>query len=276
MKLKLLLLIVLFTLLSACAWQNTPQKKPVENPAPSAQTADDPAGQIAKIRHHAEAFNGSVGIFAKNLNTGKTIALHEDKIFPTASTHKLVVAMATYKYLYSEVSPEQKQQYDIYIKKMMEVSDNPAFHRMVRELEVRKPEALSQVLKDLQLKNTWIHSKEAFHQYGYHSVTTPREMAIVFETIYQEQYLGKEMSVILIETLSQTIFKEEIPRFMQKSKVMHKVGSLPGMLCDVGIIDDGKEQLLLSIFTTSKQTEKQSSLYIAETSASLYNALKSR
>jgi beta-lactamase class A len=256
--------------------QNAPQKKPTENSAPPTQASDETDRQISRIRRNAEAFNGKAGLFAKNLKTGKTIAINEHQIFPTASTHKLVVALATYKYLYLEVSPDKKKQYDLYIKNMMQVSDNPAFYRMVRELDSRKPEALSQVLKDLQLKNTWIHSEEAFRKYGYHSVTTPAEMATIFETIYHEQYLGKEMSAIVKEELAKTIFHEEIPRFMQKSKVMHKVGSLPGMLCDVGIVDDGKDQILISIFTTSKQAEKQSSLYIAEASADLYNALRSR
>jgi beta-lactamase class A len=277
MKRRLILLLVILTLSSACSLQNPPQQKPVENvPAPLTQASDETAAQINKIRRNLESFNGKAGLFAKNIKTGQTIAMNENQIFPTASTHKLVVALATYKYLYPESAPEKKNQYDIYIKNMMQVSDNPAFYRMVRELESRKPEALTQVLNDLQLKNTWIHSEEAFRQYGYHSVTTPAEMAAIFESIYHEQYLGKEMSVLLKEELAKTIFHEEIPRFMQKTKVMHKVGSLPGMLCDVGIVDDGKDQILISIFTTSKQAETQSSQYIAEMSADLYNALRSR
>ena len=276
MKPKLILLLVVVTLISACTLQKAPQKKPTENSVSHTQASDETDRQVSRISRDTEAFNGKAGLFAKNLNTGKSIAINEHQIFPTASTHKLVVALATYKYLYSEVSPDKKKQYDLYIKNMMQVSYNPAFYRMVRELDSRRPEALSQVLKDLQLKNTWIYSEEAFRKYGYHSVTTPAEMAIVFETIYQEQYLGKEMSGILKEALAKTIYQEEFPLFMQKGKVIHKVGSLPGMLCDVGIIDDGKDQILISFFTTSKQAEKQSSLYIAEASADLYNALRSR
>jgi beta-lactamase class A len=252
-------------------------KKPIESPpSPLTQVSDQTAEQVNRIRRNAELFNGQAGFLAKNLKTGKIVAFNEHQVFPTASTHKLLVAMATYKYLYWEVPADKKQQYDLYIKSMMQESDNPAFFRLVRELESSKPDALNQVLKDLQLKNTWIHSEDAFRQFGYHSVTTPYEMAIVFETIYQELYLGKEVSIILKEALAKTLFQEEIPRFMQKNKVMHKAGSLPGMLCDVGIIDDGKDQILISFFTTSKQPEQQSSLYIADTSAELYNALRSR
>lgn len=274
MKKTLILFLLLMFMLSACSFLQPPQQKPAENPPQANQPASE--SMENRIRRDAEAFNGKSGIFAKNLQNGKTIAINENRIFPTASTHKLVVALATYKYLYASVPADRQKQYDVYIKKMMQVSDNPSFHQLVRELETRKPDALGQVLKDLQLKNTWIHSEEAFRKYGYHSVTTPKEMATVFETIYREQYLGKQMSAILKEELAKTIFQEEIPRFMQKNKVMHKVGSLPGMLCDVGIIDDGKDQILISVFTTSQQSEKQSSLYIAEASAKLYNALRTK
>ncbi|MDU4962086.1 MAG: serine hydrolase [Sporomusaceae bacterium] len=271
---KLAILLMLLVLASGCAMQQGPQSKPLDTSPPPAAKAPDRNAQSDKIQRAVDAFNGEAGLFAKNLRTGKSIAVNENRIFPTASTHKLVVALATYKYLYREVDAAQKGQYDIYIKKMMQVSDNPSFHRMVRELESRKPQALSQVLRDLGLKNTWIHSEDAFRRYGYHSVTTPAEMASVFETIYHEQYLGKELSAILKEELAQTIFQDEIPRFMQKNKVMHKVGSLPGMLCDVGIIDDGRDQILISIFTVSQQEEKKASRFIAELAADVYNALR--
>lgn len=275
MKKKLALSLVLLLLTSACALQNAPQKKPEQNPAPPVQASNDNSQLINRIKRDTESFDGEAGVYAKNLKDGKTIAVNENHVFPTASTHKLIVALATYKYLYPESTPDKKKQYDIYIKNMMQVSDNPSFYRMVRELDSRKPTALTQVLNDLQLKSTWIYSDEAFRKYGYHSVTTPFEMAEVFEAIYREQYLGREMSTILKEELVKTIFQDEIPRFMQRNKVMHKVGSLPGMLCDVGIIDDGRDQILISIYTTSIQSENAASLYIADTSAKLYNALRS-
>ena len=271
---KLLILLVILVLASGCSLLNAPQPKPLEpRPAPAAK-APDANAQSDKIRRTLEAFDGQAGLFAKNLKTGKTIAINENRVFPTASTHKLVVALATYKYLYREVDADKKRQYDLYIKNMMQVSDNPAFYRMLRELELRQPEALSRVLKDLKLKSTWIHSDDAFRRYGYHSVTTPAEMAAVFETIYREHYLGKELSAILKEELADTIFQEEIPRFLQRHKVMHKVGSLPGMLCDVGIVDDGRDQILISVFTVSPREEKKASRFIAELSSDVYNALR--
>lgn len=214
-------------------------------------------------------------MYAKNLVTGSTFTYNQDTIFPTASTHKLVVSLATYKYLYPSASEAKRKQYDDHVKKMITVSDNPSFYAMLDEIEAVHPDAMTKVLSDLGLTKTRIHSKEAFAKYGYHSVTTPHEMAVIFETIYREAYLGREKSAYLKENLGKTIFREEIPRFM-KGKVMHKTGELPGILTDVGIVDDGKNQILISAYTTPRNGSDDASDFIAQASAKVYNLLRTK
>lgn len=270
---RLALLLCLVLLASACNFAAPPAKKaaPVEPPP-----AADPAIQAnQEIKNDFTDFAGTAGVYAKNLNTGATFSFNQDTVFPTASTHKLVVALATYKYLYPNASQAKRKLYDENIKKMITVSDNPAFYEMLDEIEKTQPDALTKVLADLNLVRTRIHSKEAFATYGYHSVTTPYEMAVVLEAIQNEQYLGPDRSNFLKENLAKTIFKEEIPRFMQ-AKVMHKTGELPGVLTDVGIIDDGKNQILISAYTTPRQESEQASTFIAQTSAKIYNLLRDK
>lgn len=272
----LLLTFSVCLLLTACVF--SPAKKPEPVPqAPQAapdtaqrQSHDDVARQIA-------GFKGKAGVYAKNLKTAQEFRHNADEIFATASTHKLVVALAVYKYLYAEAPAPQKQRYDRLIMKMMEVSDNPAFYALLDDIERQKPAALTQVLADLNLKQTRIHSREAFLRHRYHSVTTPREMAVVFETIYNSRYLPESASAILKEELAKTIFREEIPRYMKGSKVMHKVGQLPdGTLNDVGIVDDGKDQILISVFTKSGEAPSYSSRFIAGLSAAVYETLRTK
>lgn len=283
-KTVVLLLTVIILLFTGCA-ANPPSPKPLP---PRAADGQQPQAQhpvqsvppsnpdVNAIYQQGGRFNGEVGLFAKNLKTGASLSYYAEKVFPTASTHKLVVALAVYKYLYSDAPVEKKKQYDQQIKAMMVVSDNPAFYSLLREIEQTKPQALTQVLTDLGLIKTRIHSSEAFRQYGYHSVTTSAEMATVFETIYNETYLGAQMSAMLKEELAKTKFNTEIPRFMNNNKVMHKVGSLPGVLCDVGIVDDGRDVILISAYTTTKGTEEYASKFIADISAKSYNALRSK
>ncbi|MCX7780473.1 MAG: class A beta-lactamase-related serine hydrolase [Negativicutes bacterium] len=75
--------------------------------------------------------------------------------------------------------------------------------------------------------------------------------------------------------LSKTIFKKEIPRFME-TRVLHKTGELPGVLTDVGIIEDGKNAILISAYTTPKRGSEQGSNFIATSSAKIYNLLRDK
>jgi beta-lactamase class A len=226
-----------------------------------------------EIQSQIRSFDGTVGIYAKNLKTGKDLEYNDDKVFPTASTSKLVVAMATYKYLYPKARLEQKARYDEDVKYMMTVSDNPSFYELLDEIEEKKPDALQKVVKDLRLRSTQIHSKNAFNTYQYHSVTTPREMGKIYETIHKEKYLGKEKSSFMKYNLTNSIFNEEIPRYMLVP-VPHKVGQLDDIMADVGVVDDGRDQILISVFTKSKRNEAYVSDFIADISAKLYNELR--
>ncbi|MCC5465505.1 serine hydrolase [Pelosinus baikalensis] len=272
--LMLFSMVLLFSL-SACGTLNAPQEKPEVGTPPPIASQPLPEQESLQLINELKQFNGQIGLYARNLKTNQTLQFNQNIIFPTASTHKLVVAIAIYKYLYPNASVSEKQHYDENIKQMMIVSDNPAFYELLDIIEAKQPDALTRVLTDLNLVNTRIHSREAFKEYGYHSVTTPYEMSLVFETIYNETYLGKEFSSILKEELSNTIFQEEIPRFLQGKKVLHKVGELPGVQCDVGIIDDGQNVVLISLYTTTKQPLPYASNFLADISAKIYNALKS-
>lgn len=217
-------------------------------------------------------FNGQVGVFAKNLKTEKTIKFNQDTIFPTASTSKLIVALATYKYLYPKASLYKQNEYDQDIDLMIKVSDNTTFAALLNEFDTTKKDGFDKVQRDLRLRKTEIHDEQAFKKYSYHSVTTPYEMSKVIETIYKEKYIAKKQVQRLKDNLANTIFCEEIPRHMQVP-VFHKVGELDDVLCDVGVIQDGHDPILISFYTRTSD-HSYSSDFIATISAKLYNALR--
>ncbi|MDU4962282.1 MAG: serine hydrolase [Sporomusaceae bacterium] len=228
-----------------------------------------------EIYREVKAFDGKAGVYAKNLKTGRQLDINENTLFPTASTSKLVVAMAVYKYLYAAAPPDKRAWYDEGTRLMMEVSDNDYFTAILTEIDASKSDVLRRVTRDLGLSRTRIHDPESFRKYRYHSVTTAAEMAKVFAAIHQEKYLGREQSRRLKTHLANTIFTDEIPRFMQAA-VMHKVGELDDVLCDVGIVDDGKDQILISIYTRTDRPVAYASDFIAGLSAKLYNELRRR
>ncbi|MDT8903747.1 serine hydrolase [Anaeroselena agilis] len=231
------------------------------------------ASPYKEIAGDARIFPGQVGVYAKNLKTGKTLAYNRDTVFPAASTAKLVVALALYKYLYPAANPDKKELYDENVTDMIVISGNDSYRAMLDEIDAVRPDALRRVTRDLRLRKTQVHSEDAYKRYRYHSVTTPYEMALVFEHIYRDRYLGRQKSAELKDKLANTIFRDEIPRFME-TPVMHKVGSLDNLLCDVGIVDDGRDQILISIYTLTDKPEEYASDYIARTAAKAYNALR--
>lgn len=225
-----------------------------------------------EIQNDLKNFEGRVGVFAKNLRTGRTIKFNADDIFPTASTSKLVVALATYKYLYPQATPAKAGQYDRQIERMMTVSDNNAFQQLLAEMDRGHKDVLAKTVRDLRLRKTKIHSEDAFRKYQYHSITTPYEMGKVFERIYTGKYLNKSKNEQLKNELANTIYNDEIPRYMQ-TPVFHKVGELDAILCDVGVIQDGHDPILISFFTATAD-HAYASNFIASQSAKIYNALR--
>lgn len=281
---KTIALVLMLFVLAGCTFTRPAPKYKADQVPPTEQQQTLPAAPdnaitgplVDELYASVRQFDGKAGIYAKNLQTGQTVSFNADEVFPTASTHKLVVSLAVYKYLYAGASTAKRKQYDQQIKDMLVVSDNPAFYALLKEIEAENPTALTQVLTDLGLVKTRIHSEEAYKAYNYHSVTTPREMAVVFERIYREDYVAKEFSAILKEELSHTIYREEIPRFMHHSKVLNKVGALPGVLCDVGLVDDGRDQILISAYTTSDRSEDYASDFLAQIAEQAYKALRKK
>ena len=46
-----------------------------------------------KLQEAITGFNGDIGIYVKNLRTGKTVAINADTIFPTASIVKVPILL---------------------------------------------------------------------------------------------------------------------------------------------------------------------------------------
>ena len=61
----------------------------------SAFSQEDPV-LTKQLQSLANAFHGDVGIFVKHLKTGKTVAIHADTIFPTASMIKVPITIAMF------------------------------------------------------------------------------------------------------------------------------------------------------------------------------------
>jgi len=222
----------------------------------------------------ASEFTGLVGIFAKNLRTGQVVTMNADQVFAAASTIKIPVSIVVYRHFYKEADVGQRQVYDDGVELMMTVSDNEYFADFLDEIEARiGADTIRQHLSQLGMSNTRIRDIQSRQTYGYSNVTTARDMGLIFELLYQGKMLSPEKTSLMTEALSHTIFRDELPRYMQERRVLHKIGELDDVLADVGIVEGATGPVLISVFTETPRESEYASDHIAALSACLYSRL---
>lgn len=218
---------------------------------------------------------GEVGIYAKNLRTGKDLRIHSDDIFISASANKLMAAMGVYKYLYDRGDVPPRVRLEKNVERMLRASDNDAYFESIADLSAYGgTEILQRIMHDdLGLVATQVNCPETVEKVRGFGVTTPRELGKVFEQLYAGQYLGHEYSSRLAGYLAHTLFTDTIPRYFPDKVVMHKAGSFDGCLSDVGVVQDEKSPILISIYVKTEQEETVARNFIAGISTLLVREL---
>lgn len=219
-------------------------------------------------------FDGSVGIYAKNLNTGQVITLNPDKIFAAASTIKVPVSVVIYRNFYDQAGFFDQLFYDTGVGLMMTISDNSYFADFLDQIEENiGPEKIRDLFSQLGMNQTTIRDPRAKDDFGYSNVTTAKDMAVFFEQLYRGKLISAEKTDFMMDAMSHSIFSDEMTRYIQDRRVIHKIGELDDVLADVGIVEGPGGAVLLSIFTETSLGDDYASDYIAAVSACLYSEL---
>ena len=135
----------------------------------------------AKLQQAIDGFNGDIGIYVKNLRTGKTVSINADTVFPTASIVKVPILLGimdkinkgelqydsslTYKdsllYEGSDILGSFKSNEKILLKKvmmlMLTTSDNAA--SLWLQTLAGKGTRINEILDSLGFKNTRVNSR---------------------------------------------------------------------------------------------------------------------
>lgn len=181
-----------------------------------------------------KGYQGDIGIYVKNLRTGKVAMINADSIFPTASIVKVPILLGitdrmnkgelaydslfTYKdsllYEGSDILGSFKSGETIAMKKilmlMLTTSDNTAslWLQSIAGTGTR----INSILDSLGFKDTRVNSRtpgrEANrNQYGW-GQTTPREMGSLFEKIYRYEVFSKTASERMLRLLGRNFWDE--------------------------------------------------------------------
>ena len=260
---------------------------------------DKLASEIREIDHKLD---GVMGVAIEDLTTGHNFLLHEDEVFPQASSIKIAVLAELYHQAqlsaegasgkakltdpYTVEAKDFVQDSDIMLgltpgvtrvtnrdlaTMMVAVSDNSATNVLIDRVGMKNVNAL---LDSFGLRHTCLCRKmmdlKAASE-GRENVSTPREMMVLLDQIYRGKVLGKEMTDDFLKVLSthkSSAISRDLPEGVRSAD---KPGELEGVRTDSGIVFAENRPYLISVMTTYLHNEQAGEEAIARISMAAYS-----
>lgn len=237
-----------------------------------------------KLKENIVGYNGDIGIYVKNLRTGKTVTINADTVFPTASIVKVPImvgivqklhsgelhydSLFTYKdsllYEGEDILGSFKSGEKIALKKllmlMLTTSDNTAslWLQSIAGTGTR----INQILDSLGFKDTRVNSRtpgreanRAKYQWGQ---TTPREMGTLFEKIYNKEIFSAEACERMMRILGRNFWDEDeaISQIPPTIEVFSKNGCVNASRSEAMIVNAPKDPYVFCIFTKNNKDQQ--------------------
>ena len=234
-----------------------------------------------KISGSIQGFNGDIGIYVKNLRTGKTITINADTVFPTASIVKLSIMTGIMQKLNSgelqydslfiykdsllyegvDILGSFKTGEKITLKKllmlMLTTSDNTAslWLQSIAGTGTR----INQILDSLGFANTRVNSRtpgrEIYRTQYQWGQTTPQEIGILLERIYRNEIFSKETCDRMMRCLGRNFWDEneaisQVPPYIE---VFSKNGCVNAVRSEVLLVNAPHNPYVFSIFTKNNK-----------------------
>ena len=241
----------------------------------------------------AAKYQGKVALFAKDLKTGKTVAVDADEPVQTASVIKLPIMIeAFYQVKAGKLKLDQKlpltkdnqvpgsgvlQFMDpglqVTLKDavtlMIILSDNTATNVVIDAVGIP---SVNQRLATLGLKNTYLY-KKVFKpaegptppdqkKFGL-GKTTAREMAEAMESIYRCDLGDKDLCKTMLEILRNQQDRNSVPRYLESgdtsekpSAIANKTGALDDVRNDVALVETKSAPIVISVFTWDNKDQR--------------------
>ncbi|MBL7743486.1 MAG: serine hydrolase [Chitinophagaceae bacterium] len=234
-----------------------------------------------KLQENIAGFNGDIGIYVKNLKTGKSAVINADTVFPTASIVKVPILLGVMdKIEKGELQYEQLLEYKdsllyagadllgsfksgekVLLKKvlmlMLTTSDNTA--SLWLQSLAGTGTRINEILDSLGFKRTRVNSRTSGREnnrtiYGW-GQTTPNEMGRIFEMIY----LGKVFSPAACERMMRCLGRNywdvdeaisEIPPYIE---VFSKNGCVNAVRSEALLVNAPHNPYIFCIFTKNNK-----------------------
>jgi beta-lactamase class A len=234
-----------------------------------------------KLLEAIKGFNGDIGIYVKNLRTGKIVFINADTIFPTASIVKVPILLGVmnkikkgelqyeqeliYKdsllYEGSDILGSFKNDEKILLKKvimlMLTTSDNTA--SLWLQSLAGAGTKINQILDSLGFQDTRVNSRTPGREdnrtvYGW-GQTTPGEMGRLFEMIYRNEIFSSAACERMLRCLGRNYWDEDeaisqIPPYIE---VFSKNGCVNAVRSEVLLVNAQHNPYVFCIFTKNNK-----------------------
>jgi beta-lactamase class A len=234
-----------------------------------------------KIQEAISGFNGNIGIYIKNLKTGKIVAINADTVFPTASIVKVpILTGIMYKLAARELDYNQsviykdsllyegsdilgsfKNNESILLKKlimlMLTTSDNTA--SLWLQSLAGTGTRVNAIMDTLGLHQTRINSRtpgrEQFRTQNGWGQTTPREMASLFEMIWKNEIISSAVCERMMRVLGRNYWDENeaISQVPPTVEVFSKNGCVNASRNEILLVNAPNNPYIFSIFTKNNK-----------------------
>lgn len=215
----------------------------------------DTGGLRRTLESIASAHHGVVGITVLNLDTGERISLRGDETFPTASLIKVPILVTLYDLVEKNqlslddpltvlkidqvpgsgvlqfMHPGMTLAVNDAASLMIILSDNTATNLILDRIAIRR---VWQKMEALGLPHTKVHAKvflrlasvapDSSVKYGL-GVTTPNEMAHLFELLAQGKAVSSAADSAMLAILARNADGESMQRTINGMTVPHKTGA---------------------------------------------------
>jgi len=237
-----------------------------------------------KITDNINGFNGDIGVYIKNIRTGKTVVINADTVFPAASIVKVPILIGimdkiqsgeliydsalVYKdsllYEGEDILGSFKNDEKILLKKvmmlMLTTSDNTA--SLWLQSLAGKGIRINEILDSLGFVNTRVNSRTPGRennrtQYGW-GQTTPKEMGILFEKIYRNEIFSSEACDRMMRSLGRNYWDvdEAISQIPPNIEVFSKNGCVNASRSEVLLVNAPHNPYIFSIFTKNNKDQQ--------------------
>ena len=233
-----------------------------------------------KLEELVKGFNGDVGIYVKNLKTGKTASINADTIFPTASMIKVPITCGIFNkieqgeldyhselmycdsllYAGEDILGSFKDSEKIALNKvlmlMITTSDNTA--SLWAQLLAGTGTAINEVMASNGLNNTRVNSrtpgrKDYQKKYGW-GQTTPKEMATLLTLIRDGKMINPAASERIYRNLIRIFWDTEaLSQIPPTVQVASKSGAVDAARSEVLLVNAPHGDYVFCITTKNQK-----------------------